>query len=427
MTTFETFQIKSEILESLREMNFINPTEVQERAIPLVLEGKDIIVRSKTGTGKTGVFLIPILQKTQPGDKMTSLIVLPTRELALQVYNVSRKMASHSGIKSVVVYGGASIENQIKELRKNPSIVIGTPGRIIDLMKRGELILSDMRFLVLDEADIMLDMGFIEDVEYIISKTPKKRQSMLFSATVQEEIMRLTRRFMISPSYLKVGIKEQMTVNSISHSYAISIDSMKIPALLAYINEYSPKKAIIFAETKRGADHLYNILAQEGYDVTVIHGDLTQAQREKSLAEFRAGGRFLIATNVASRGLDITDISDIINFDLPNEPFVYVHRVGRSARMGSTGKAFTIVDETEVDEIRNIERTVNIKMMRIELSQEPYLDVGRNVDYYREYKYHGNNERNNYGNHSPRSNYRGRDNNRRGHNRKPGYGHKSSW
>ncbi len=401
MTGFETFQLKSEILKSLGEMEFINPTEVQEKAIPLALEGKDIIVRSKTGTGKTGAFLIPILQRTKPGDIMTSLIILPTRELALQVYNVSKAMASHSGVKSVVVYGGANIETQIKELRQNPSIVVGTPGRLIDLMKRGELTLKDIRFLVLDEADIMLDMGFIEDIEYLISKTPKEKQSMLFSATVQREIMRLTKHFMRSPSYLKVGIEEQMTVNSISHSYAISNNSRKIPALVAYIKEYEPRKSIIFAETKRGADHLYNVLVHEGFDVTVIHGDLTQAQREKALLEFREGGRFLIATNVASRGLDISDISDIINFDLPGEPFVYVHRVGRSARMGNEGRAFTIIYEDELDEIRNIEKSVNIQMMRLELSQELYQDVGQNLDFYRENKYHGN--RHEYGNRSSRS------------------------
>ena len=427
MTGFETFQIKREVLESLRDMNFVNPTEVQAKAIPLALQGRDLIVRSKTGTGKTGAFLIPILNNTSIEDRMTSLIILPTRELALQVLDVARKMAKHSGIKSVVVYGGASIENQIKELRRNPGIVIGTPGRIIDLMKRGELDLSRIKYLVLDEADIMLDMGFIEDVEYIIYKTPRNKQSMLFSATVQQEIMRLTKRFMSNPQYLKVGIKEEMTVNSISHSYAISIDSRKIPALLAYISEYSPRKSIIFAETKRGADHLYNVLISEGLDATVIHGDLTQAQREKSLAEFRAGGRFLIATNVASRGLDITDISDIINFDLPNEPFVYIHRVGRSARMGTAGKAFTIVDRDEVDEIRNIERTVNINMMRIELSQEAFLDAGKNLDYYRERRNNGDNRSGGYGQRSHNSGGNRRGPPRGGNRNHKRYGNRSSW
>lgn len=428
MTGFEQFNIKGEILNSLNEMNFVKPTEVQEKAIPLALEGNDLVVRSKTGTGKTGAFLIPILQRTEGKEPVSSLIILPTRELALQVYNVSRKMTAHSRIKSTVVYGGASIENQIKELRRNPEIVIGTPGRIIDLMKRGELDTSNLKFLVLDEADVMLDLGFIEDIEYIVSKTPRGKQSMLFSATIPEQILKLSRKFMFKPQFLKIGTEEQMTVNTISHSYAISIGSRKIPALLAYINEYNPRKSIIFAETKRGADRLHRVLANEGYDVTVIHGDLTQAQREKSLSEFRDGSRFLIATNVAARGLDITDVSDVINFDLPNEPFVYVHRVGRSARMGNQGSAFTIVNESEVDEIWNIEKSVNIRMMRIELNQEPYLNVGKDVGYT-----HRNRNENDGGhrqdrrrpnNRPPR---RGNGNNFRNRDRRPSNGRRSSW
>ena len=381
MTSFDSFGIKSEILAALNEMNFTTPTEVQEKAIPLAMEGQDLIVRSKTGTGKTGAFLVPILNSTQASDRMTALVILPTRELALQVFSVAKDMAAFSKVKSTVVYGGASIENQIKELRRNPSIVIGTPGRIIDLMKRGELDVSGIRFLVLDEADVMLDLGFIEDIELIVSKMPKKKQSMLFSATIPEQILKLTRRFMKNPQFLKVGAEEQMTVNTISHSFAISTSSRKVPALMAYINEYNPVKSIIFAETKRGADRLYNVLASQGMNATVIHGDLSQAQREKALSEFRNGSRFLIATNVAARGLDITDVTDVINFDLPGEPFIYVHRVGRSARMGNTGNAFTIINEDEIDAIKAIERTVKIHMMRIELNQDPYLEVGRDIGY----------------------------------------------
>lgn len=430
MTDFKTFGLKSEILKSLDEMNFKAPTEVQEKAIPLALEGKDLIARSKTGTGKTGAFLIPILEKTEPKDRMTSLIILPTRELAIQVYNVSVKMTANSNVESMVVYGGAGIEPQIKKLRRNPGIVIGTPGRIIDLMKRGELDLSGIKFLVLDEADVMLDLGFIEDIEYIISKCPKQKQSMLFSATIPNEIKKLTKKFMKNPEFLKVGEQEQMTVNTISHLFAISNSSRKVPALLAYINEYNPKKSIIFAETKRGADRLYRVLASEGYNVTVIHGDLTQAQRERSLGEFRNGNRFLIATNVAARGLDITDVSDVINYDLPNEPFIYVHRVGRSARMGNSGTAFTIVEEGELGEIDTIERSVNIRMMRIELNQDPYKDIGRNVGYFHDNKGgnrgHGNGRPPNRsgGNRPPR---RGNGGGYRNNNRRPNDRRRSSW
>ncbi len=422
MTSFDSFGLKSEILEALNEMNFTNPTEVQEKAIPLAMQGNDLIVRSKTGTGKTGAFLVPILNSTQSSERMAALIILPTRELALQVFNVAKNMAVHSKVKSAIVYGGASIENQIKELRRNPSIVIGTPGRIIDLMKRGELDLSGIKFLVLDEADVMLDLGFIEDIELIVSKIPKKKQSMLFSATIPDQIIKLTKKFMKNPQFLKVGAEEQMTVNTISHSFAVSSSSRKVPALMAYINEYNPGKSIIFAETKRGADRLYNVLASQGLNATVIHGDLTQAQREKALAEFRNGSRFLIATNVAARGLDITDVTDVINFDLPGEPFVYVHRVGRSARMGNAGSAFTIIHEDEMDAIKSIERAVKIHMMRIELNQEPYLEVGRDIGY----SHYRNRERPNGGGGNRNFNRSGdrrpprRSNNQGGNNRRNG-------
>ena len=376
MTKFETFNLKGELLNSLNEMNFIEATEVQEQAIPLALDNTDLVVRSKTGTGKTGAFLIPIIQKSDPKERISSLIITPTRELALQVYKVADKMGQKSKIRATVVYGGASIDNQIRNIRKGTNIIIGTPGRLIDLMKRGELDISKLKFLVLDEADIMLDLGFIEDIEYIISKTPSKKQSMLFSATVPERVLNLAKRYMKNPQSLRIGEGGEMTVKTISHSYALSADSSKIATLLAYINEYNPSKSIIFSETKRGADYLYDVLAGQGFNVTVMHGDLTQAQREKSLQAFRQSAQFLIATNVAARGLDITDVSDVINFDTPSEPYVYVHRVGRSARMGNNGSAFTIIERNEMDLIRKIEHSVKIHMSRIELNQEPYKGLG---------------------------------------------------
>lgn len=380
MIKFEDLNLKNELLNSLKEMNFVNPTEVQERSIPLILEGNDVVVRSKTGTGKTGAFLIPILNRIESGDIQSSLVVVPTRELALQVFNVAKKMSAGMDIKTTVVYGGASIETQIKSLRKGSNIIIGTPGRIIDLINRKNLDFRKLRYLVLDEADIMLDMGFIEDIEYIISATPRKKQSMLFSATIPERIAHLAKKYMYKPKHLSVGQNEELTVNTISHSYAIPLGSSKIGTLLAYIKEYSPNKSIIFTETKRGADILYNFLNKQGYDVTVMHGDLTQAQREKSLLRFRNYTQFLIATNVAARGLDIPGISDIINFDAPTDPYVYVHRVGRTARMGVDGRAFTIVDKNEWDLVEMIENSANIRMSRLLLNDE-LLD-GSELEYY---------------------------------------------
>lgn len=377
MTRFDQLNLKQEILEALNDMKFIEATEVQEKGIPIAMSGADVVIQSKTGTGKTGAFLIPILQNTRMREGLSSLIVLPTRELALQVYHVAKKMTSKSNMWPVVVYGGASIENQIRNLRKNPNMVVGTPGRIMDLMRRGELDISQLQYLILDEADIMLDLGFIEDVEFIMSQTPKDKQTMMFSATIPQDVEGLARNFMIKPQFLHVGAEEAKTVSTISHWYTLAAQSSKVPALLAYINEYKPDKTIIFSETKRNADFLYRVLIGQGFNATVIHGDLTQAQREKALSEFRHGARFMVATNVAARGLDITDVTDVINFDSPSEPNVYVHRVGRSARMGKLGSAFTIVREEDLDEIRRIEDEVGINMLRVELNQEPYRNISR--------------------------------------------------
>jgi ATP-dependent RNA helicase DeaD len=379
MTTFEEFNLKQELEEALNKMNFTTPTEVQEKAIPLALAGKDIVVKSKTGTGKTGAFLVPIIQFLTAKDKMAATIVVPTRELAIQVFNVLQKLTAGSKLRGTLVYGGASINVQIDSLRRQPNIVVGTPGRIIDLMERGELKFNQTKILVLDEADMMLDLGFMEDVEYIMSVMPKEKQVMLFSATIPERIAKMSKKYMENPQYLNISQDKELTVNSISHKYAMSKRSAKLETLFTYISEFKPKKSIIFSDTKRNADYLYNALVRKGYKATVMHGDLRQAQREKALQEFRRTAQFLVATNVAARGLDITGISDIINYDTPSEPYVYVHRVGRSARMGADGSAFSIVSPDEMTLIREIEHSVKIRMKCIELdsqiSQEVSLEM----------------------------------------------------
>lgn len=400
MKSFEDMNLKSELLSSLKGMNFTEPTEVQSKGIPVVLDGGDVIVRSKTGSGKTGAFLVPIVQLLKREDVQGALVIAPTRELASQVAKVAEAMTYNTGLSSTVVYGGASIENQIRSLRRKQNIVIGTPGRIIDLMERGELRLDNIKFLVLDEADIMLDMGFIEDVEYIISKTPKSKQMMLFSATMPDSIVQLSRKYMKKATRITIGNEEDLTVDTIFHSYAVSGDYSKVATLLAYLNEFKPGKSIIFSHTKRGADILYEVLLEHGYDAAVIHGDLTQAQRERSLNDFKKNARYLIATNVAARGLDITDVSDVINFDIPEDPYIYVHRVGRSARMGANGNAMTIINDNEVRLIREIEDSANIRMSMVELNREPFKHVRfHSSRSKRPYKGDGNGERRN----SPRN------------------------
>ncbi len=370
MTTFEEFDLKRELLEKLKSINFIRPTEVQEKSIPLALGGKDIVVKSKSGTGKTAAFLVPVIQMLDANDTMGAIVVLPTRELAMQVFSLVQKLTANSKIKGVLVYGGASISAQIDSLRQLPNITVGTPGRIIDLMKRGNLKVNSTKILVLDEADVMLDMGFLEDMEYIMSIMPKQKQIMLFSATMPERITKLSGKYMKNPKFLNISQDEELTVTTISHKYAMSRSSAKLATLFTYITEFKPKKSIIFSDTKHNADYLYSALIKQGYKATVIHGDLSQSQRERELGEFRRGAQFLVATNVAARGIDITGISNVINYDTPSDPYVYVHRVGRSARMGADGAAFTIVSPTDVALIREIERSVKIRMKCIELDSQ---------------------------------------------------------
>ena len=372
MEDFESLNLSKELLAALSEMGFKSPTEVQAQTIPYVFKGKDVIVKSKTGTGKTGAFLIPIIQMLRPTDRIAALVVVPTRELAMQVFNVMKKISLGSGIKGALVYGGASINVQIDHLRRRPQIVIGTPGRIIDLMEREELDLSNVKHLVLDEADMMLDMGFIDDVEFIIKKSGREKQVMLFSATIPPRISGLSDRYMHNPQFIEISHDQELTVESISHSYSISERSHKLRTLFAYIETFKPRKAIIFSDTKRNADYLYRALTRQGYSVTAIHGDMSQAQREKSMQEFRQGTQFLVATNVAARGLDIREISHIINYDTPLDPYVYVHRVGRSARMGADGQAFSIVIPEEEYIIRDIEDSVSVRMRPVYLDESKF-------------------------------------------------------
>lgn len=365
MTNFEEFKLKKELISALNGVNFINPTPVQEKTIPAALKGKNIVVKSKTGTGKTAAFLVPIIEALENKGKTEGMIVVPTRELAIQVHSVFKDLSRGSKISAALIYGGSSFKFQIDSLKKHPTVVIGTPGRIIDMMQRSELNVKNMKMLVLDEADMMLDLGFMDEIEYIISNMPKEKQVMLFSATIPERIKNLSKKYMADSYLVDLNDENGLTVDTISHKYALTNHSNKLETLFTYINEYKPKKSIIFSDTKRNADFVYNALINQGYRATVMHGDLKQSQRERALQEFKRSAQFLVATNVAARGLDIQGISDIINYDIPSEPYVYVHRVGRSARMGRDGTAFTIVSQDELRFIRDIEKSVRIRLVKI--------------------------------------------------------------
>ena len=373
MVNFEEMELDQRILNSLNSMKFLQPTEVQEVTIPLVLGGWDVTVRAKTGTGKTGAFMIPITQKILNKDGLRVLVLAPTRELAKQVSEVASSIAANTRKKVVTVYGGASINTQIDALRRKPSIVVGTPGRILDLISRHELNLSLVEHVVLDEADIMLDMGFVDDIKDILSFTPQNRQTLLFSATMPSGIVQVAKRYMKKDrKNIIIGNEEERTVETITNYYAISERRNKFGMLLAYIKHFKPEKTIIFTNTKEYANRVFSAMKREKLDAVLLHGDITQAQREAALREFKNRTSYLVATNVASRGLDIPKVSDIINFDAPEEANVYIHRVGRTARMGRDGRAFTIFTDAEEYLIPEIEDKANIRISQLGLiAEEP--------------------------------------------------------
>ncbi|ARD84611.1 DEAD box protein [Ferroplasma acidiphilum] len=369
--------ISENLRKSLGLMKFTEPTEIQEKAIPVVLTGKDVIIRSKTGSGKTAAYLLPVLNSVEKlkGKGVKAIIILPTRELALQTHRVASRLGKISGIKSTIVYGGASIIRQVEEL-PGSDIVIGTPGRILDLYNQKYLKLDHVKYLVLDEADLMLDMGFIDDIKKIISFTPEGRQTILLSATLPAEVKTIANHFMNNPEFVDAGGDEAIP-SSIKHLYTVSEKFDKFSTLMSYIHSYNSRKAIVFVKTQRSGDLLNLILSRSGFNNVLIHGGMKQHARERSIADFRhIDSGILVATNVAARGLDIPNITDIINFDAPESTETYAHRVGRSGRMGKDGRAMTIFDPSQKSLIQSIQRRNRIKMEKINIDLETeYTDI----------------------------------------------------
>lgn len=373
---FEELGIRSELTSSLSKMSFVNPTEVQEITIPLILDGHDVSVRSRTGSGKTGAFLIPIINNLGRSNMLEAIIIAPTRELSLQVSEVAKKIGAVYKKRVVTVYGGASMSMQINALRNGANIVVGTPGRILDLIERRELNLNKLKYVVLDEADVMLDMGFIDDVEIILSHTPRKKQVLLFSATMPEEIVELAAKYMNRERRnIIVGEERNEIVDNVSHLYAVVPHEHKFPLLMAYYSEYKPKKSIIFTNTKNMADRIASTLKDRGMHISLLHGGKSQAEREKAFNAFRNGNDILVATNIAARGLDFSEITDIINYDAPEDPVAYIHRIGRSARMGKEGRAFTIIIDSQRILIAEIKKRANIEIRRVEIGIERFKSV----------------------------------------------------
>ena len=365
-TTLEKFgdlELDKKIVAALGDMGFEEPSPIQKEGIPIALEGKDMIGQAQTGTGKTAAFGIPILQNMDVHDKhIQALVMSPTRELAIQVAEEVSKIGTHKRVKALPVYGGQPIDRQIRALRNGVQIVIGTPGRLLDHIHRGTIKLDHVKFLVLDEADEMLDMGFIEDMEEIIKNVPTERQTMLFSATMPKEILGLTKRYMNSPKVVAIH-KEIVTAPLIDQFYYETRD--KVDGLCRILDTVDNSKMIIFCRTKKGVDELVSALGNRGYLADGLHGDLSQNQRDKVMKKFRGGkSDILVATDVAARGLDIDNITHVVNFDIPQDPESYVHRIGRTGRAGNTGIAITFITAREFRQLKLIERTIKTKIIR---------------------------------------------------------------
>ncbi|MDQ4045097.1 MAG: DEAD/DEAH box helicase, partial [Chloroflexota bacterium] len=361
--TFASLGLSDELLQSITAVGFETPTPIQERTIPSLLAGNDVIAQAQTGSGKTGAFGLPIIENIdQKRREVQALVLCPTRELAMQVAQALEEFGRHKRVETLAIYGGQPYERQLRGLQRGVHIVVGTPGRVMDHMRRGTLALDALDFFVLDEADEMLDMGFVEDIEWVLQHAPEERQTALFSATMPPRIAELATKYMNEPHRISVRGKE-MTVAEIEQTYYEVPHQRKVDALTRILDAEVPSSAMIFCRTKHMVDQLGEALLGRGYAVETIHGDLSQAQRDRVMRRFRTGqAEILIATDVAARGLDIPDVSHVINFDVPESPETYVHRIGRTGRAGKAGKAITLVTRREVRSIRTIERVTKAKI-----------------------------------------------------------------
>jgi ATP-dependent RNA helicase DeaD len=364
--SFKDLPINPEVLRSVKELGFDALFPIQAQAITPLLEGKDVIGQAQTGTGKTAAFGVPMVHNINREVRgVQGLVLAPTRELANQDADNIAKFGKHAKVKVLPVYGGESINKQVHALASGVQIVVGTPGRIIDLMERRVLNLSSVRFVVLDEADRMLDMGFIEDIEFILSKTPRDRQTALFSATIDENVMRLANKYMHNPQKILVS-KDEIALTQMKQYYIVVNQGGKLCALCDFLQDDRVEKAIIFCRTRHETSRLADQLYKRGFRTQVLHAGFTQAQRDRSINEFKQGSRnLLVATDVAARGLDIPDITHIFNYDVPNDPPVYFHRIGRTARKGEEGTAITLVSYGEMSNFNSIRGLTKTKIEEI--------------------------------------------------------------
>ncbi|MFZ0842783.1 MAG: DEAD/DEAH box helicase [Nitrosotalea sp.] len=368
MTKFEELGLKDTILTALNEMGFKEPFPIQAGAIPVFLSGQDVIGQAHTGTGKTAAFSLPIIQNITPKAGIQALIIAPTRELAVQISDEIVKFSRHSGIRSVTIYGGQSMNVQLDELRRGVEIVVATPGRLIDHIKRGSIKLQKVKWVVLDEADTMLDMGFIDDIKFILDLVPEDHVNGLFSATMPAAILMLAEKYMRNPQKIFID-SDDLSGEGIEQAFLVIKDREKTDYLFKFIKENGAGQAIVFCSTKDRTRRVAHELEQGRFNVVSIQGDMSQFRRDKAMYMFKKGkADILVATDVAARGIDVPKVALVINYDVPNQDLVYFHRIGRTARAGEKGRAITLVSYSSIGDFKAISRQTKVQM--IDLNKE---------------------------------------------------------
>ena len=364
--TFDELPLGPALRRGVHEMGYREPTEIQSGTIPAAVEGRDLIGTAQTGTGKTAAFLLPILERLfdRPRGRIYALILTPTRELAIQAEGFLAKLGRHTRLRGAAVYGGVGMADQEHALRGGAEIIVATPGRLLDHMDRGYVDFRGMEILVLDEADRMLDMGFLPDVRRVLDRLPRQRQTMLFSATMPPEVVRLAREFLRDPHIVRVDPTTVAAVGVTHRALMVAADR-KTDALIDRLKDPSLTSVLVFVRTKHRADRLLRQLSQRGFSAATIHGNRSQSQRVKALEGFRSGRhRILVATDIAARGVDVEGVSHVVNYDVPHEPEAYVHRVGRTARARRQGDALTLVSREELPDLRRIEQLLGFDIPR---------------------------------------------------------------
>ncbi|MBT6870753.1 MAG: DEAD/DEAH box helicase [Candidatus Marinimicrobia bacterium] len=378
---FEDLHLTQPILKALRDESYVTPTSIQSKSIPLVLDGEDVLGTAQTGTGKTAAFAIPIIQhlskepvNAKRKQKILTLVITPTRELAIQIGESFTTYGKYTDIKNTVIFGGVSQKSQTNILKRGVDVLVATPGRLLDLMNQGYISLVDVKYFVLDEADRMLDMGFIHDIKKIIAKLPKKRQSLFFSATMPKKILNLSNQILSNPKKVAVN-PVSSTAETIQQSLYMTNKTNKSDLLLHILKNPELKQVLLFSRTKHGADRIVRKLQKNNIKCSAIHGDKSQNQRQKALKEFKENNiRVLVATDIAARGIDINKLRYVINYDIPNEPETYVHRIGRCGRAGEKGVSISICEPEENAYINDIEKLIKRKIKIVNENPFPQTD-----------------------------------------------------